>query len=385
MTDELSEKEIQLVVDQILELHLNQLRKADSKDPAVQVIWLVDQLLEVIAENLSGEDSGSNSFRSQLEGLRRQILESGMNGISGLTALGTLDLCRDRFRREQTKRYERDAHFAEIIAFLRKALASLTGDSRAFHENLLGTTDRIRGLVELKDIQELKSKIAAEVNELNRAVQEKQKREQTQFAQLSEQIVSLQKKLEEAKAEASLDGLTGIANRRNFDYTIQRWIIAHEKSEDPFTVALFDLDNFKQINDGFGHQSGDQVLIATAMEMSRNIRVSDFLARYGGDEFVILSSGMKLAESQKRFTGLLKYIETIQFECKGAAKSPLPVSLTASCGVAEYALGENAKDLIHRADEALYEAKRAGKNQVIAKRRPLLSAFYEGRKRNSIA
>jgi diguanylate cyclase (GGDEF)-like protein len=372
-------------VDQILELNLNKLRKSDSKDPTVQVIWLVDQLLEVIAENISRDDNGSNSFRSQLEGLRRKILESGIVGISGMTALGTLDLCREQFSRVQTRRFERDAHFTEIIAFLRKALASLTGESRTFHENLLGTTDRIRGLVELKDIQELKSRITAEVNELNRAVQEKQKREQIQYAQLSEQIVSLQKKLEEAKAEASLDGLTGIANRRNFDFTIQRWIVAHEKSEDPFTVALFDLDNFKQINDSFGHQIGDQVLVATAMEMARNIRASDFLARYGGDEFVVLSSGMKLAECQKRFTALLQYIETLQFECKGAEKNPLPVHLTASCGVAEYALGENTKDLIYRADEALYEAKRAGKNQVIAKRRPLLSAFYEGRKRNSIA
>ena len=66
----------------------------------------------------------------------------------------------------------------------------------------------------------------------------KQKREQNQFAKLSDQIAGLQKKLEEAKAEASLDGLTGIANRRNFDFTFQRWVVAHDKSEEPFTVAL---------------------------------------------------------------------------------------------------------------------------------------------------
>jgi diguanylate cyclase len=372
-------------VDYILQLHLNKWRKSGSEDPSIQIVWLIDQLLEVIAENLADEGGGKKSFRSELEGLRHKVMESRGPNISGLTALRTLDLCRDQFRQEHLGRMERDKNFAEIIAFLRKSLASLTGDSRMFHEDLLVTADRIKDLVELKDVRELKSKIAAEVHELHRMVQEKQRREQNQFAQLSEQVAGLQKKLEEAKAEASLDGLTGIANRRNFDFTVQRWIVAHDKSEEPLTVTLLDLDNFKQVNDNFGHQTGDQVLIATAMEISRNIRASDFLARYGGEEFVILSSGMKLAESQKRFTALLKKIENMQIECRNAEKKNPIVSITASGGVAEYALGENTADLIRRADEALYEAKRAGKNQIVTKRRPLLSAFYEGRKRNSVA
>jgi diguanylate cyclase (GGDEF)-like protein len=384
LTDELREGDSS-AVDHILELHLKRRRKADSNDSTVQIIQVVDQLLEVIADNLSDDDAGCNSFRSQLESLQLEILDSGGAVMEGSTALRVIELCRRQFRHAQTRQLERDQNFAEIIAFLRKSLASLTGDSRMFHEDLLGTTDRIRGLVELKDIQELKSKITAEVNELNRAVIEKQKREQIQFAQLSEQIGSLQKKLEEAEAEASLDGLTGIANRRNFDFTIQRWVIAHEKSEEPFTVALLDLDNFKLINDSCGHQTGDHVLVSTALEIGRNIRADDYLARYGGDEFVILASGMKLADSLKRFAVLLRYIENIQFECKNAEKGVLPVSITTSCGLAEYALGENAKDLIRRADDALYEAKRGGKNQVIAKRRPLLGALYEGRKHKSSA
>jgi diguanylate cyclase len=372
-------------MDHIIQLNLNKLRKSDANDPKVKISWLVDQLLEVLAENLSDEDIGGNAFRAQLEGLRRDILESGEVEIEGGTALKTLDVCRGQFKLAQDKRLRRDEYFGEIIAFLRKSLVSLTGDSRAFHEDLLGTADRIKGIVELKDIQELKSRIIAEVGVLNRAVLEKQKREQAQYAQLTEQIVRLQKKLEEAKAEASLDGLTGIANRRNFDFTIQRWIISHEKSEDPFTMALFDLDNFKQVNDNHGHQIGDQALTATAMEIGKNIRAHDFFARYGGEEFVVLSSGMKLAESRNRFSALLKHIENKTFDCRSAEKGPLTVSLTSSCGVAEYALGETAKELIQRADEALYEAKRAGKNQVVAKRRPLLSAFYEGRRRTPIA
>lgn len=372
-------------MDYILQLGLNKLRKTDSKNPVVQIDWLLDQLLEVIAENLSDEDSGSNTFRSQLEGFRREILQTNSSNIPGLTALNTLDLCRGQFKYCQSKQLKRDEYFAEIIIFLRRALAGLSGDSRSFHEDILGSTGRMKELMELKDIEELKAKIKAEVNEINRSVSEKAKREQIQFAQLSEQISVLQHKLEAAKAEASLDGLTGIANRRNFDFTIQRWVIAHEKNEESFTVALLDLDNFKQINDSYGHQVGDQVLAATALELGRNIRASDFLARYGGEEFVILAAGMKLAECEKRYSGMLRRIEGMHFKCRTADEGELIVSLTSSCGVAEYALGEHVHDLISRADEALYEAKRSGKNRVVTKRRSILGAFYEGRKRNSIA
>jgi diguanylate cyclase (GGDEF)-like protein len=371
-------------VDHILQLGLNKLRKTDHHNPTVQIDWFIDQLLEIIANNLVDEDTRNSSYRSQFEGFRQEFLKINGINIPSVVAKNALDLCRNQFRNFQIKQLKKDEYFAEIIVFLRQSLASLTGDSKSFHEDLLGTTGRINDLIELKDIKELKERIAAEVTELNRVVSEKQKHEQVQFNQLSDQISVLQCKLEVAKAEASLDGLTGVANRRNFDYTIQRWIIAHDKSEKPFTVAIIDLDNFKHINDNYGHQIGDQVLAATAMELGKNIRSSDFLARYGGEEFVILSAGIKLSESEKRFSGLLSRIEEAYFGCKTSEMGEVAVSLTASCGVAEYALGESTRDLINRADEALYEAKRLGKNRVVIKRRPLLSAFYEGRKSNSI-
>jgi diguanylate cyclase len=372
-------------VDFILQLGLNKLRKSDLKERSVQAVWLIDQILEVIASNLLEGDAEDSTFRSQLEKLRQQILGTLGPEISGMTALGALDLCRGQFKKSQAKRQERDEYFAEIILFLRRSLASLTGDARTFHEDLLGTSSRIKELVELKDIHELQERLTSEVHELNRVVSEKQKRDQIQFAQMSEQISVLQHKLEAAKIEASLDGLTGIANRRNFDFTIQRWVIAHEKSEEPFTVAIIDIDNFKNINDTYGHQVGDYVLIETAMVLGKSIRSNDFIARYGGEEFVILSAGMKLQESERRFVEMLKQIEGMKFGRKSVEKAALSVSLTASCGVAEYALGENSSDLIRRADEAMYDAKRAGKNRVAAKRRSMLGAYYEGRRRNSIA
>jgi diguanylate cyclase (GGDEF)-like protein len=378
-------KESNLADKHILQLNLGDLRESGGGNLAVQIVWLIDQLLEIMAENLLDQDSECGNFHARLADLRQEILQSDGAQIAGSTALNTLELCRGQFKCARTNRLKRDENFAEIIEFLRTSLVGLTGDSKTFHDELLGTTSRIKELTELKDILELKGRIADEVNKLNQAVADKQKREQTHYAELSARIVNLQKKLEAAKVEASLDGLTGIANRRYFDLTIKRWIAEHHKSEEPFVVAFFDLDNFKQINDGYGHQIGDQVLTATAAEIGRGIRSTDFVARYGGEEFVVLSSGMKLAEAQKRFANLLQHIEKAKFECRSEEAAAIAISITCSCGVAEYALGESIKDVIHRADQALYEAKRAGKNQVAVKRRPLLSAFYEGRKRNSTA
>jgi diguanylate cyclase len=369
----------------IIQLGLNKHCKSNSNPLTANVVWLLDQILELIAENQSDlAADAQESFRSQLQSPRDEI-QHATGDISETIARTALDLCRSNFDRIQLRRFEKDEEFTEIINFLRKSLANLTGDSRSFHENLLHTTDRIKGLSELKDIQEFKRRIAAEVGELSKIVLEKQKRDQIQHSQLSDKVAALQRKLEAARTEAALDGLTGIANRRSFDFAIQRWVRAHEKNEEPFTVAFFDLDNFKKINDNYGHPVGDQVLAFAAMELSKNIRTDDFIARYGGEEFVILSERMRLADTEKRFSEVLSQIEKKQFQCNCEEKGSLSISITASCGVAEYALGESAGDLIGRADEALYQAKKQGKNRVAIKRRPLLGAFYEGRKRNTVA
>jgi diguanylate cyclase (GGDEF)-like protein len=372
-------------VDYILQLGLNKLRKSDHGDPMVNCTWLIDQLLEAIAENLSDENADMNSFRFRLETFRREILECRGSEIPGLTAAGTLDLCRGQFKKLQTQHRERDDHFADIVLFLRKTLAGLTGDSRAFGEDVLGAISLLGESVGSKPPEDLKSDIARSIGELHRMVAEKQTREQNQFAQLSEQVAILQHKLKTATADTFLDALTGVANRRNFDFAIQRWVIAHEKNEQPFTLSIFALDSLKNINENYGHQAGDCVLGEMAKEIGKQIRAKDCLARYGGGEFVVLSAGMKLAESEKRFSGMLKRIEKMQYACRNIDNEAVTVSVTATCGVAEYAFGESAGDLIARAEAALNDARQVGKSRVTAKRRALLSAFYDRRRRNSIA
>jgi diguanylate cyclase len=167
-----------------------------------------------------------------------------------------------------------------------------------------------------------------------------------------------------AAGDPALDPLTGIDDRNSFNCTVQRWVDACEKSGEPFTVALLDIDDFQQINNGYGNQIGDQILASAAADLARNIRSTDFLARFGGDEFIILSAGMRLAESGKRYSNLLRMIKAKSHTCKNRDSLSFSITFTASCGVAEYGPGDSVQDLIRRASDAVAQAKREGKNRV---------------------
>ena len=371
-----------MVMEWIIELGLSKRRKSDRDDSMVKIGHLVDQLLSLIAENtLEGERGNGSVLRSPMYQIRGRIAGVSGSDIPRSIAEESLELCQNLFKQVQIRGLERVEKFTEVIEVLREALANVAGSSKAFNTRLLSSSDRLNRLAGIGEIQELKRRITGEVQELKRVVLEKQKQDEIQSSQLSQRISILQKRLDEANAEASLDGLMHVANRRSFDLAIQHWIEDHEKSEEPFTLALFDLDNFKRVNDTFGHQIGDQVLVFVAQVLSQSIRAGDFLARYGGEELVVLFNGMRLQTAEARVPELLQQIAASRIECKKADETTI-VSITVSCGAAEYALGEKSEDLIHRADEALYEAKRQGRNRIATKRRPLLSAFYEGRKRN---
>ena len=151
------------------------------------------------------------------------------------------------------------------------------------------------------------------------------------------------------------DRLTGIYNRGRFEYHLDLWI--KNMRHGPFCLILFDIDNFKIVNDRFGHSIGDQVLIATADVVNAHIRDTDIFARWGGEEFVILFDDVDIDKGVELAERLRKVVE--YNDCGKAGR------ITISIGVAEYRRGESMLDLVERADAKMYEAKRAGRNKVI--------------------
>lgn len=170
----------------------------------------------------------------------------------------------------------------------------------------------------------------------------------------------LQQKLH---AMAMSDELTGIANRRAFMQQLeQRWQYFLRDARQNYCVMLLDLDLFKQINDQYGHDIGDKVLQRFAAEISSHLRVTDFFARLGGEEFVILVN----VSSQSDCFNLAEKLRLVVADCQFKFSGCEPFSISVSIGVAEVSAGQNqAKDVLKYADNALYQAKSAGRNRVV--------------------
>lgn len=157
---------------------------------------------------------------------------------------------------------------------------------------------------------------------------------------------------------ATLDSLTNLPNRRRF-YDHGKWLLERvRRSGESLSVLMLDIDFFKQINDTYGHATGDAVLQQMAAAARQVLRRQDFMARYGGEEFVIIMPGTNLSGALKLGEKLRARIETTDFP--GANR------VTVSLGCAEYRADETLPDLVARADVALYQAKREGRNRVVA-------------------
>lgn len=167
-----------------------------------------------------------------------------------------------------------------------------------------------------------------------------------------------QKKIEEMNLELKkaimTDSLTKLYNRRKFDEILSEQLSLANKQRVPFVIIIGDIDNFKRINDEFGHLTGDKVLIELSNLLKQNIPTSGFLARWGGEEFSILLQETNIQDSQKFIELLLKKINKNNFTNS--------IKLTMSFGISSYKEHDDILTIINRADKALYKSKNNGKN-----------------------
>ena len=178
--------------------------------------------------------------------------------------------------------------------------------------------------------------------------------------------VQLSQLLETEQRLARTDALTGLPNSRAFREELEKALARNRRDRSPLAVACFDLDNFKILNDTLGHAGGDRALRAAADALARGARTADVAARIGGDEFAVLVADLNLRQTESRLRMLNSSLSAIAFE------TPTPLKLTLSIGVAEYSAGDTPESLMERADAALYEAKRQGRNRVVGKAKPTM-------------
>jgi diguanylate cyclase (GGDEF)-like protein len=167
---------------------------------------------------------------------------------------------------------------------------------------------------------------------------------------------NLKEQKEQFKQQAQLDFLTQVYNRSRFEYILEYEQKKFVREKSPFCLLFMDIDHFKRINDSFGHDIGDSVLKELCLLITQHTRSCDTFARWGGEEFVLLLGKTPLHQANQIANKLLNIVQTHSFEHVE--------HITMSIGLCEYEKDETLGSFIKRADEALYEAKNNGRNQV---------------------
>ncbi|MCO4320412.1 sensor domain-containing diguanylate cyclase [Aliidiomarina quisquiliarum] len=175
--------------------------------------------------------------------------------------------------------------------------------------------------------------------------------------------VTQQKNIEEELRQLSFtDSLTRLANRRHFMLEAERLIIASRRHGRPFSMLMYDLDHFKRVNDTYGHEVGDQVLVKISELVQGRMRACDMVARIGGEEFVVLLPDTELNAAKRVAEELRKSIAALNFEANGET-----FKITVTFGVTRYNATDRAPDdILRRVDKLMYEGKQGGRNRVVA-------------------
>lgn len=235
-----------------------------------------------------------------------------------------------------------------------------------------GEVEQIRLNVErANDLIELRKELTVRLDTIASHVQEFRAREETRSATYKERTQrmrtrisaleresrNLHQSLKQEQQQAMIDALTGVPNRAAYDERIEQEFKRWQRFGRPVTILAWDIDGFKKINDAFGHKAGDKVLRIVGQHLVRHVRDTDFVARYGGDEFVTLLVGSTAQEAQEVAEKILAEIAALGFHFHDK-----PVQVTVSCGITAFAADDDPDAAFDRADRSLYQAKKTGRN-----------------------
>ncbi len=220
----------------------------------------------------------------------------------------------------------------------------------------------------------LKRSVESRLETLSFQVQEHLASDKRRVEEAKEKLEEMALALQEMEAEAAglkstiilnndlayRDSLTGLPNRLAYDERITHDLARWNRDKEPLTLLVWDIDHFKDINDRFGHQAGDVALRKIAEVLSSQIRETDFVGRYGGEEFVMLLPKASKEVALSKANAIRKKIKECGLNSKGK-----PITVTASCGLAQLIEGDVSSSVFERADKALYQAKSDGRNRCI--------------------
>jgi diguanylate cyclase len=338
--------------------------------------------LAALLEGLKTGESDPSALQALIAELARVDTDAALAAVVARTA----DLIHERGESVARERLQAAAVLSEVTKRLEEMAGYLTesnsasrshfDDTQSLNDTVMShvreLTDEVSGATELTVLQ---SAVAARLDSVAKQVSDFRAREANRLAEyngranhMMERIADLERetqelhsKLDLEKHGARLDPLTGVSNRKSFDERFAHEIARRAHGGAPVVMLLWDIDNFKVINDSYGHRAGDRVLQSVAACFTAALRASDFVARIGGEEFAVLLSGIKLADAVNIANQVRTVVEGLRFHFRGT-----PVRVTVSCGITELKPDDAYEAAFDRADAALYRAKNGGKNLCVA-------------------
>ena len=358
-------------------------RSADSLQALQDLLAAVKRLayrLEFVAED-----------RNELRAGLLKLLQLMIDNVSELVVdnrwlNGQIDMVREIVARPMNIRSINDAeHRLKEVIFKQSQLKhSLTEAKEALKLMLAGFVDHLAEFADstsdyhdkietcvakiskADDISQLEDVLAEVISE-TRIIQINAQRSRDDLRATKQRvdeaeirINELQHELDKASTLVRHDQLTGALNRRGLEETIETEVARSQRRKSPLCVALLDIDNFKKLNDSLGHDVGDAALIHLVTVIHDTLRPQDTLARFGGEEFIILLPDTPLDDAQKALVRLQREL-TKRFFLADNEK----ILITFSAGLTDYRPGDTQSSVTKRADEAMYTAKKTGKNRVV--------------------
>jgi diguanylate cyclase len=338
--------------------------------------------LRTLIERLPASEADASTAQSMLGALAGAKNDRELAGVIGRAADLIYEHCehlaRERLQTaavlsEVTKRLE---EMGSYLAESDHANRHQFDDSQSHSDTVLSEmrelTDEVSSATELVLLQSLVSqrleRVAKQVSEFRARGEDRMlefsgraESMRARIADLERETSELHSKLANEKQGARLDPLTGVANRKCFEERLAQEMARGPRADHPLAMLLWDIDNFKFINDSYGHRAGDRVLQSVAACFMAALRSGDFVARIGGEEFVVLLSGVELSDAMKIANQVRSAVEALRFHFRGT-----PVRVTVSCGVTKLQEDDAQETAFDRADSALYSAKHGGKNLCVA-------------------
>ncbi|MDP2901676.1 MAG: diguanylate cyclase [Methylovulum sp.] len=329
----------------------------------IEIPEVLSKKADALKQQLTVRDGATPSFELILD-----------DAISLLIEISTLN---------QPKQQEIDKFLVHITEQLTELGLAVTGSSIAAMDASLdrskldqSVSDQISDLhhrsIHATQLEPLKEVISSRILQITQEIQEHKQKEavlreksQCQLDELSQKIKlmevetgELKLKLIAANTHALQDALTELPNRLAYDERLKIEITGWRRYHTPLCLIVWDIDHFKKINDQYGHQIGDKVLVHVARQFAKHIRNADFIARFGGEEFTMLlphtndQAALKLADKLRCLIGQSRLKE-----------NDIAIAVTLSCGITQFIDGDTHDSAFIRADQALYHAKEQGRNQ----------------------